>query len=227
MHNLSRCVWHFWDLRWSLGVINHQPSIGMGYTSEIKPLFSIVTDGKSHWCHDEVHCLLYPGSDHKFCFSGYLFSVSKTATKTVAKTAMQLKDKVEETAVSLSTPIYSHCLDCPKFLHTEANPDWFCPLPWYLQSEIFRSFVNGVEEKNFKFFHKDSFIWLVSAVDFQPMISEFTKEQRKFVDENREAKRQSEAAVPPWVGYNEETTMKEQILALSLVRRASWKHFVQ
>lgn len=83
-------------------------------------------------------------------WGSYLYSVSKVATETVAKTAMQLKDKVEETA---------------------------------------------------------------------PLISDFTKEQKKFRDENREAKRQGEAAVPPWVGYNEEKVMKEQILALSLDRR--------
>ena len=29
----------------------------------------------------------------------------------------------------------------------------------------------------------------------------------------------SEAAIPPWVGYNEEETMKNQILALSTVSR--------
>jgi len=28
-----------------------------------------------------------------------------------------------------------------------------------------------------------------------------------------------EAAIPPWVGYNEEETMKNQILALSTVSR--------
>jgi len=37
------------------------------------------------------------------------------------------------------------------------------------------------------------------------------------VSEHTEKKKQSEAAVPPWVGYNEEETMKTQILALSKV----------
>jgi len=37
------------------------------------------------------------------------------------------------------------------------------------------------------------------------------------VNEHREKKKQSVAAVPPWVGYNEEETMKTQILALSKV----------
>lgn len=37
------------------------------------------------------------------------------------------------------------------------------------------------------------------------------------MNEHREKKKQSEAAVPPWVGYNEEETMKTQILALSKV----------
>ena len=51
------------------------------------------------------------------------------------------------------------------------------------------------------------------------MLGEFAREQEKFVSENREKKKQSEAAVPPWVGYNEEETMKSQILALSKVCR--------
>ena len=37
------------------------------------------------------------------------------------------------------------------------------------------------------------------------------------MSEHTEKKKQSEAAVPPWVGYNEEETMKTQILALSKV----------
>jgi len=49
------------------------------------------------------------------------------------------------------------------------------------------------------------------------MIGDFSREQEKFVNEHREKKKQSEAAVPPWVGYNEEETMKTQILALSKV----------
>lgn len=38
------------------------------------------------------------------------------------------------------------------------------------------------------------------------------------MSEHNEKKKQSEAAVPPWVGYNEEETMKTQILALSKVQ---------
>ncbi|CAL8243215.1 unnamed protein product [Lota lota] len=48
-------------------------------------------------------------------------------------------------------------------------------------------------------------------------LGEFQKEQEKFVQENK-AKR-SDAAVPPWVGYNEEETIQQQILALSADRR--------
>ena len=33
----------------------------------------------------------------------------------------------------------------------------------------------------------------------------------------KEHVKRSEASVPPWVGYNEEETMKSQILALSTV----------
>jgi len=54
-------------------------------------------------------------------------------------------------------------------------------------------------------------------LDCQTIIGDFSREQEKFVTEHYEKKKQSEAAVPPWVGYNEEETMKTQILALSKV----------
>ncbi|CAH1798805.1 unnamed protein product [Owenia fusiformis] len=60
---------------------------------------------------------------------------------------------------------------------------------------------------------------LKSTVEEKTILGEFSKEQDKFVSENRERKKQSEAAVPPWVGYNEEETMKSQILALSQDKR--------
>lgn len=37
------------------------------------------------------------------------------------------------------------------------------------------------------------------------------------MEEKKERDKKSEAAVPPWVGYNEEDAMKSQILALSQV----------
>lgn len=43
------------------------------------------------------------------------------------------------------------------------------------------------------------------------------KEQDKFVTEKKERVRANEAAVPPWVGYNEEEQMKQQMLSLSNV----------
>lgn len=49
-----------------------------------------------------------------------------------------------------------------------------------------------------------------------PMLSEFDKEQDKFV---KMQQRRQGAAVPPWVGYNEEDKMKKQILSLSLDER--------
>lgn len=48
-------------------------------------------------------------------------------------------------------------------------------------------------------------------------LGDFQKEQERFVQEKK-AKR-SEAAVPPWVGYNEEETIQQQILALSADKR--------
>lgn len=49
-----------------------------------------------------------------------------------------------------------------------------------------------------------------------PMLSEFDEEQNKFV---KMQQRRQGAAVPPWVGYNEEEKMKKQILSLSLDER--------
>ena len=49
-------------------------------------------------------------------------------------------------------------------------------------------------------------------------MNQFQKEQEKFA---REQRRLKDAAVPPWVGYNEEEQMKAQILELSAVRTTS------
>ncbi|PIK52291.1 putative synapse-associated protein 1 [Apostichopus japonicus] len=49
------------------------------------------------------------------------------------------------------------------------------------------------------------------------LVGDFQKEQEKFIQEKHS--KRSEAAVPPWVGYNEEKQMKEQILALSQDKR--------
>jgi hypothetical protein len=60
---------------------------------------------------------------------------------------------------------------------------------------------------------------LKDTVEEKTIIGQFNKEQEKFVTEQREKKSKSEAAVPPWVGYNEEEAMKTQILALSSDKR--------
>ncbi|XP_048855043.1 synapse-associated protein 1 [Brienomyrus brachyistius] len=49
------------------------------------------------------------------------------------------------------------------------------------------------------------------------ILGDFQKEQEKFVQEKNA--RKTDAAVPPWVGYNEEETIQQQILALSADRR--------
>uniref|UniRef100_A0A8C6U060 Synapse-associated protein 1 n=1 Tax=Neogobius melanostomus TaxID=47308 RepID=A0A8C6U060_9GOBI len=46
---------------------------------------------------------------------------------------------------------------------------------------------------------------------------DFHKEQDKFVQEKRA--KECSAAVPPWVGYNDEDSVQQQILALSIDRR--------
>lgn len=57
-------------------------------------------------------------------------------------------------------------------------------------------------------------------------MNQFQEEQEKFT---RERRRLRDAAVPPWVGYNEEEQMKAQILELSAVRsqypHSSWLSF--
>lgn len=57
------------------------------------------------------------------------------------------------------------------------------------------------------------------TIDEKTMIGDFNKIQSEFVGENQERKKKSEAAVAPWVGYNEEEAMKSQILALSADKR--------
>ncbi|KAK3576510.1 hypothetical protein CHS0354_034184 [Potamilus streckersoni] len=57
------------------------------------------------------------------------------------------------------------------------------------------------------------------AVEDKTFLSQFNKEQEKFMNEKRDKDKRSEAAVPPWVGYNEEEVMKFQILALSSDKR--------
>lgn len=60
---------------------------------------------------------------------------------------------------------------------------------------------------------------LKDTVEEKTILGEFQREQEKYISENREKKQRSEAAVPPWVGYNEEEAMKQQILALSQDKR--------
>ncbi|XP_020910350.1 synapse-associated protein 1 isoform X2 [Exaiptasia diaphana] len=54
------------------------------------------------------------------------------------------------------------------------------------------------------------------TMEHKSILGEFTKEQEKFIKEKHKRK---EAAVAPWVGYNEEESMKSQILALSTDER--------
>ncbi|KAG2456472.1 synapse-associated protein 1 [Polypterus senegalus] len=49
------------------------------------------------------------------------------------------------------------------------------------------------------------------------ILGDFQKEQEKFVSEKH--LRKQDTAVPPWVGYSEEETIQQQILALSADRR--------
>lgn len=57
----------------------------------------------------------------------------------------------------------------------------------------------------------------IDGIIDKTILGDFQKEQEKFVQEQNTKK--SDAAVPPWVGYNEEETIQQQILALSADRR--------
>ncbi|XP_059140641.1 synapse-associated protein 1-like isoform X1 [Physella acuta] len=57
------------------------------------------------------------------------------------------------------------------------------------------------------------------TVEERTILGDFTREQDKFVEEKREKAKQQEAAVAPWVGYNDEEELKTQILALSQDKR--------
>ncbi|XP_053310815.1 synapse-associated protein 1 [Spea bombifrons] len=57
----------------------------------------------------------------------------------------------------------------------------------------------------------------IDGIIDKTIIGDFQKEQEKFLNEKNTKK--TEAAVPPWVGYNEEETIQQQILALSADRR--------
>ena len=57
----------------------------------------------------------------------------------------------------------------------------------------------------------------VPVVSVQTLLGDFNKEQEKFVTEKKETKKQEDAALAPWIGYNEEEAMKKQILNLSTV----------
>ncbi|KAM8976064.1 synapse-associated protein 1 [Pelodytes ibericus] len=72
-------------------------------------------------------------------------------------------------------------------------------------TETAQSIKKSVEERN------------IDGIIDKTIIGEFQKEQQKFVNEKNVKK--TEAAVPPWVGYNEEETIQQQILALSADRR--------
>ncbi|XP_057706418.1 synapse-associated protein 1 [Corythoichthys intestinalis] len=57
----------------------------------------------------------------------------------------------------------------------------------------------------------------IDGIIDKTFLGDFQKEQEKFVQEKKS--KRSEAAVPPWVGYNEEETIQQQILALSADKR--------
>ncbi|KAM9444819.1 synapse-associated protein 1 [Clarias gariepinus] len=57
----------------------------------------------------------------------------------------------------------------------------------------------------------------IDGIFDKTILGDFQKEQEKFVQEKNAKK--TDAAVPPWVGYSEEETIQQQILALSADKR--------
>ncbi|KAM9831536.1 synapse-associated protein 1 [Neosynchiropus ocellatus] len=57
----------------------------------------------------------------------------------------------------------------------------------------------------------------IDGIIDKTFLGDFQKEQEKFVQEKKSKK--SDSAVPPWVGYNDEETIQQQILALSADKR--------
>ncbi|XP_071368755.1 synapse-associated protein 1-like [Centroberyx affinis] len=57
----------------------------------------------------------------------------------------------------------------------------------------------------------------IDGIIDKTILGDFQKEQERFVQEKNAKK--SDTAVPPWVGYNEEETIQQQILALSADKR--------
>ena len=58
---------------------------------------------------------------------------------------------------------------------------------------------------------------LKDVIEKKTIIGDFNKENEKFVNEKKVQQRREDSALPPWVGYNEEDILKEQILELSQV----------
>lgn len=56
---------------------------------------------------------------------------------------------------------------------------------------------------------------LKDVIEKKTIIGDFNKENEKFVNEKKVQQRREDSALPPWVGYNEEDILKEQILELS------------
>lgn len=57
----------------------------------------------------------------------------------------------------------------------------------------------------------------INGIIDKTILGDFQKEQQRFVEEKKA--KQSGPAVPPWVGYNDEDTVQQQILALSADKR--------
>ncbi|XP_051515246.1 synapse-associated protein 1-like [Myxocyprinus asiaticus] len=72
-------------------------------------------------------------------------------------------------------------------------------------SETAQTIKKTVEESN------------IDGIIDKTILGDFQKEQEKFVQEKNAKK--TDAAVPPWVGYTEEETIQQQILALSADKR--------
>lgn len=71
--------------------------------------------------------------------------------------------------------------------------------------------------KRYFFYLGDLLLKIYFLILFKTIIGDFSKENEKFINEKKTQQRREEAALAPWVGYNEEEILKEQIMELSTV----------
>ncbi|XP_008279517.1 synapse-associated protein 1 [Stegastes partitus] len=118
--------------------------------------------------------------------------VNKPTAESEQTSAAEKDDQLLQKAQGLSGYIYSFASSASKKLSESV-----VETAQNLKKSVEEGKINGIIDKT--------------------ILGDFQKEQERFVQEQKAKK--SGAAVPPWVGYNEEETIQQQILALSADKR--------